>query len=378
VTLIGFGSAVITPPVPLQLAGFGARTAPATSVHDDLEARAVHVSDGDVAVCLIVCDLLGMSAEFADPVRDAVGAALGIGTEAVLTACTHTHAGPSAIAGAQALGWPTPEGYAETLVEGCVAAATAARDGCEEAELHFVRAPLPDGLSHNRRDLPYDPFFAVLDARRSDGSRVGVLANIAIHPVALGPGCLAVSTDWVGPFRAEVERAVGGTAVLLSGALGDVNPRGPHDHPDETGDFAEAARLGADVAAATVAVLPDAEPAGSGVRVVARRTIAAPTGTTLLTAVLGRPGPIDVELVEWQLGDVRLVSVPGEAFCAFGRAVQDVRGERVLLAGLSPIWQGYLPKPFGEGYEEGVSYGEPAVDAIFDALMQVPDGPRLA
>jgi neutral ceramidase len=371
-TRAGFGHAVITPPVPVQLAGFSDRHDPATRVHDDLEARAVFLEGADgTGVCLVVCDLLGMSAEFADPVRDAVGAALGLPRAAVLTACTHTHAGPSALAGGERLGWPTPEGYGEILTAGCVAAASAAHSTAEAATLHYARAQLPDGLSINRRELPYDPSFAVLDARRADGTRVGVVANIAIHPVALGQQCLAVSTDWVGPFRHAVEADGGGTAVLLSGALGDVNPR-PHDHPDEHGDFDEAATLGAEVALAALAVLPSAEPVADTVAVVAQRTIDAPIGTTPLTVLLGASGSMEVELVEWALGDVRLVSIPGEAFCAMGRAVEDSRGRRVLLAGLSPIWQGYLPQPFGEGYEESVSYGESAVTAISAALLDVP------
>jgi hypothetical protein len=370
-TKVGLGAAVITPPVPVQLAGFGDRTAPATRVHDDLEARVVFVGDGEAAVCLVVCDLLGMSAHFADPVRDAVGAAVDLGREAVLTASTHTHAGPSAIAGSEALGWPTPDGWLQTLVDGCRSAAVAARHAAEDAALRYVRAPLPEGLSHNRRGHPYDPFFSVLDAVRADGTRVGTLANIAIHPVALGPGCLAVSTDWVGPFRTALEAAAGGTAVMLSGALGDVNP-GAHFHPDENGDFAEAARLGAELAAVVQGVLPDASPVGGGVRVISRRVVEVPTGSTALTMLLGQSGPMPVELVEWSIGDVRVVSVPGEAFCAFGRAVEEARPGPVLLAGLSPVWQGYLPRPFGEGYEEGVSYGEPAVAGILDALTDVP------
>jgi hypothetical protein len=44
----------------------------------------------------------------------------------------------------------------------------------------------------------------------------------------------------------------------------------------------------------------------------------------------------------------------------------------VLLAGLAPAWQGYLPMPFGDGYEETVSYGADAVAAIFDALLIDP------
>jgi hypothetical protein len=373
----GFGSALITPPVPVRLAGFSARTEPALSVHDDLEARAVYLAGGDDgdgdggAVCLVVCDLLGMSAEYADPIRASVAAALGLPVEAVLTASTHTHSGPSVIARTEALGWPTPEGYADVLVSRCTEAAMAACQSAEPVSLHYVRAPLPGGLSINRRDLPYDPYFAVLDARRSDGSRAGLVANIAIHPVALGPQALAVSSDWVGPFRAAVEGSVGGAAVLLSGALGDVNPR-PHEHPDPAGDFDEAASLGRAVAAAVEAVLPGAAAVEGGIGVIARRRFDAPVGPSLLTMITEVSGTIEVELVEWAIGDVRLVSLPGEAFCALGRKVEDARGSRVLLAGLSPVWQGYLPDPFGEGYEEGVSFGQPAVAAITDALLDVP------
>jgi len=75
-----------------------------------------------------------------------------------------------------------------------------------------------------------------------------------------------------------------------------------------------------------------------------------------------------VELIEWSVGGARLVSVPGEAFHAFGRAVEDARPGPVLLAGLAPVWFGYLPVPFREGYEESMSYGEPFVGALLAAL----------
>lgn len=367
----GFGSGVITPPVPLRLAGFGDRVEPATQVHDDLEARVLVLGVGDGAVCLIVCDLLGMSAEFADPVRAAVGEVTGLPRERVLTACTHTHTGPNAMHGGELLGWATPEGYVDVLVDGCRAAATAAMAAREPATLAYARAPLPDGLSINRRDLPYSPTFAVLDVRRPDGSRIGTVANIGIHPVALGPQCLAVSTDWVGPFRAALEAAAGGTAVLLQGALGDVNPAEPHHH-DDTGNYDDAARLGGELAAAVAGVLEAGAPLAGDVDLVAARTVEAPVGTTPLAMLTNAAGTRSIELVEWELGGVRLVSLPGEAFHAFGRQVEEARGDAVLLAGLAPEWHGYLPVPFGLGYEETVSFGEEAVQAILTALLEVP------
>ena len=86
-------------------------------------------------------------------------------------------------------------------------------------------------------------------------------------------------------------------------------------------------------------------------------------GSTLLTG--GREGrTVPVELVEWSIGPVRLVSVPGEAFHALGRAIEErarADGAHVLLAGLAPEWHGYLPSPFRDGYEESTSYGRDAV-----------------
>jgi hypothetical protein len=269
-TRVGFGRAVITPPLPVALAGYGGRAGPATEVRDDLEARVLYAAaPNNVALCLIVCDLLGMSPSFANPVRAAVAELLDVPLPAVLTACIHTHAGPSTIAGSEALGWPTPEGYRDLLVNGCVAAAREARAAAEPATFHYQRAVLPDGLSVNRRGYPYAPTFAALDVRASSGARIGALANVSIHPVALGPSCLAVSSDWVGSFRNTLESSHGGQAVLLSGALGDVNPP-LHAHAEgfyDNDNFEDADELGVRVAGVVGPALDSGEAVGSGIGV---------------------------------------------------------------------------------------------------------------
>jgi hypothetical protein len=375
VTFAGFGRAVITPETPVMLAGFGDRHEPATEVHDDLEARALYLADdnGAAGVCLVVCDLLGMSPSFAMPIRQAVALQLGLPLSAVLTASTHTHSGPSCIAGSDVIGWPTPPGYAEVLVAGCTTAAAAARQAAEPAWLAYTRSRLPDGLSVNRRGLPYAPWFAALDVCAHGGERLGVLANLAVHPVALGPECLAVSADWVAPFRAHLEAGLGGSALMLSGALGDVNPRHVHRQVNscEGDDFAEADQLGLELAEVVSAAVAVAEPLDGAIEVLRCERFDAPTGGTLLAQLRGS-ATAEAELVEWALGGVRLVSVPGEAFHAFGNAVEASRDSAVILAGLAPVWLGYLPVPFGEGYEESMSLGEPFVTALLRALTQGP------
>jgi hypothetical protein len=382
----GFGSAVITPELPVMLAGFGDRTEPATEVHDDLEVRALYLGDenGTPRLCLLVCDLLGLSPAYATPARQAVAGDLELRQEAVLTASTHTHSGPSCIAGSEAVGWPIPPGYREVLVAGCRAAAAHARFTAEPAALAFRRAALPDGLSVNRRGLPYRPWLALLDVlRRGEtrggaaetagepgrAGRIGLLANLAVHPVALGPECRAVSADWIRPFRAELEARLDGVAVMLSGALGDVNPRHVHRQSNRCSadGFAEAQELGRELAEVVAGEAGAAEALDGPVEVIRAEQLSVPVGSTML-AGLTRAEQLPVELVEWSVGGARLVSVPGEAFHAFGRAVEDARPGPVLIAGLAPVWFGYLPVPFREGYEESMSYGEPFVTALLAAL----------
>jgi hypothetical protein len=375
--LAGFGRAVITPETPVMLAGFGDRHELATEVHDDLEVRALYLAnpptpDGahaGAAVCLVVCNLLGMSQSFSNPVRRAVAAELDLPVSAVLSASTHTHSGPSCIAGSEAVGWPSPPGYREVLVAGCLTAAARARAAASPAQLAYRRAPLPDGLSINRRGLPYAPWLAILDIRSDTGERLGLLANLAVHPVALGPECFAVSADWVAPFRGAVESSLGGSAVMLSGALGDVNPR--HVHRQENtctaNGFDEAEALGRELAEVVAAEVPAAEFLAWSIAVVRSEDLSAPVGGTLLSQLSGAPATT-VELVEWSLGGARLVSVPGEAFHEFGNAIERSRSAPVILAGLCPTWNGYLPVPFTEGYEEQMSMGMDFVASVYSAL----------
>jgi hypothetical protein len=368
---VGVGAAVISPPnLPVRLAGF-AEEQVAHEVRDDLEVRAVYVAHGDVAVCLVVCDLLGMTHHYANPVRDAIGAALGLSRAQVLTSSVHTHAGPSAMAGTEALGWHVPEGYGDLLVERCTAAAVAARDAAvDEVTIRFGRWALPAGLSINRREHPYDPWFTAMDVVGADGARVATVANIAIHPVVLGPECVAVSSDWVGAFRVELERRLGGRAVMLQGAQGDVNPHHVHRQGNECRRdlFAEADELGVALAEAVDAVIGTAEAVPAGLAVERHRTFDAPSSDSVLNRARGNR-PMPVELVEWSLGPVRVVSIPGEAFHALGRAVTERAGGKVLIAGLAPTLQGYLPMPWTGGYEEDTSYGRAFVTAVADALL---------
>ncbi len=371
----GFGVAPITPKPPVWLAGFGGRTEAAKEVHEDLEARAVVLDDGTTGLCLVVCDLLGMSRDVATPIRDAIAKDLKIDPANVIISSTHTHSGPSGISGSDAIGWPMPDGFLDTLHKGCLWAASTARDSSQEATVLYGRAPLPDGFAFNRRLLPFeDPWISVLEVR-DEHECLGVLANLGIHPVLLGPGWMKVATDWVGPFRLELEELTGGTAIELTGSLGDINPLPPSGKPDEPYDpfasYEETVAFGKRMAGVVAAALEDTEPLDDELTVLRHETVAAPVGGTGLATLWGE-GTMEVDFTEWSIGDVRVVSIPGEAFHALGKEISAARHDRVLLAGIAP-WHGYLPHPWGEGgYEEGVSYGENFAQAVREKLADAP------
>jgi hypothetical protein len=106
-----------------------------------------------------------------------------------------------------------------------------------------------------------------------------------------------------------------------------------------------------------------------GLSLVRGETMEIAVGMTPIAALQGEP-TMKVEFIEWALGDVRFVTLPGEAFHLLGKRISASRGDRVLLAGIAPAWHGYLPDPWGEGYEEGVSFGEGFVAQVRDELLR--------
>ena len=79
----------ITPPSGLPLAGFAARTEPATGAHDPLTVRAVVV--GDTAI--VVADVIGIHEAMSARIRERCP----LPSANVIVAATHTHGAPVSI-----------------------------------------------------------------------------------------------------------------------------------------------------------------------------------------------------------------------------------------------------------------------------------------
>lgn len=360
----GVATADITPVEAVRLAGFLHRepAVPPLVVADPLQVRAVALRQGDNTALLLVLDLVGMSAPIAASLRLAVAAATGVPVERVLPSCTHTHSGPDTL-----LGMDLPGGYLALLEAAAVTAATEALAGLVPVSVGISDVAVPTALAVNRRGTPHAPRLQLLDLHGPSG-RLAAVVGVGIHPVTHGPDVHVVTADWVGHCRVAVEGALGGTAVVVSGALGDVNPPGG-DGYDRSGGGVELARsVGSAVADLAVAASACTENAGGGLQL-DHRTVELPVADTeLARLVAGGAQTVVTELFDWALGDVHLVSMPGEPLGAFASDVR--RDGTVLPVGLAPSWQGYLPHPdaISGGYEDELGLGAPAMRLLLDAL----------
>lgn len=243
----GAAQAVITPPIGIDLTGFGGRPGPSSTVHDDLFARAVVLASGNARVALVSLDLLGLAPELTGAIRRHVARATGIPTEALLLNCSHTHAGPATIT-LRGLG-ERDAAYEDVLARAVAGVVKMACDRMAPARLAFGTGHAQVGinrrqhLSDGRTVLgenpggPYDPSVPVLRVDHAgpapNGQRcprpVALLFSHATHPVILGSENTGISADLPGPAVVAVRRArVGGarevTSLFLQGCCGDINP----------------------------------------------------------------------------------------------------------------------------------------------------------
>lgn len=432
----GVARVVITPPVGIHLTGFAGRP-PSTGVHDDLMATALVLcqrgaggDDPQTRVALVALDLLGLYGQALAPaIKARVQEVTRIPPERVFLCCSHTHYGPVAWAGrdedadSPGEGGRAPEAiaYREALphhVAGAVAAADAARRSVTLAAGRGAvrvginrRERTPDGriILGQNPEGPLDSEVLVWRFDAADGSppepgapagwprrsgeTVAVVVNYACHPVSLGGQMRLMSSDFPGVARRVVEQLVGGTALYLQGAAGNVNPSlmGPDwDHPRRLGHAlgAEAARAALlaqpvggtplRVARETLdlpAMLPESEEAGRAQAAAleaererllaqteqpsragrlwwnerllgrARRALAALERGELLP-------PITAEVAALRLGDAAVATNPSELFCEIGLAIK--RGSPfpwTAVAAYTDGAVGYIPTR--SAYAEG-------------------------
>lgn len=399
----------ITPPAGTIMAGYAGRTGTATpetatGVHDDLYARALVLSAGDVTVGLIVVDVLLLAGDFVEEARDAVSAATGLDGKHIIVATTHTHAGPGGLVspkiyngllGLAAAFLGPPDAALQASLKSAMVVGVQEALADRQAVRVAVGVGFAPGVGANRRapDGPVDSDVVLVRFDSLDGETRALLFSQACHSTVLGPDNRLFSGDLIGLACQTLENG-GDTAIALglTGAAGDVSTR--YTRQESTFDEAERlAGLLVDTVRQTAAriiptndgrlwlnhgqVILPATPSPTHQELqqrlaTARQTLTearrqnAPTGQLrqaetavegieLQLATLQQWIPQDslpVEVYALQIGPAILCTFPVELFAQLGLTLrQEVGAEHTLVACCANDYLGYMPSQ--SNYEEG-------------------------
>lgn len=235
----------------LWIAGYG-NNRPAMGVKDDLWARAVVFSQGDVTVALVTVDAVGLFYDEAVRVRERVEAARPGAVDLVILQATHTHEAPDTMgqwgledvyAGLQ-FGHGRDEAHMELIRSGAAEAILEALDGATPVELRVGTVNTRvDGFLHDGRDpqIFEDTLTAVHVVAKDSGATVATLVNWGNHPESLDSRNNFISSDYPHALRKAIEggltatsrygahEGLGGVAIYQQGLVGGI--MGPNGFP---------------------------------------------------------------------------------------------------------------------------------------------------
>jgi hypothetical protein len=253
---VGLAQMKITPEHPVLMSGYAGRTKPFEKVTEHLYVKAMILQDRDGRQGVIVTsDILGFSAEVAEPICERIGKKTGLKREQILLNAAHNHAGPRLGLKVTAKEAGAGEAqrtinYTRQLQDKVVEVVVQAADRLEPARLswgsgvaHFVmnrRESTPGGiiLGVNARGLA-DRSVPVLRIDGADGKTRAVLFGAATHNTTLGQDNYEICGDYAGFAQENVQKHNPGVqAMFMIGCAGDSNPypRGTMDLARQHGE----------------------------------------------------------------------------------------------------------------------------------------------
>lgn len=272
---VGVAKAVITPPVteadrPVWLAGFdpGRR---AMGVHDDLYARALFLESGKQRVAIVALDFVGYDYMEVRACRALLKTRHPeLADVHLLIASTHNHQGPDTMG----IWGPLPmvsgvdRAYLDQVRHRIADVVAAAARGATLARVRFAEAPTRGLIGDSRPPKVINETIHAMHAERMDnGQPIGSLLLWHSHPEDLGSKNTLITADFPKYAIDEMESALGGTTVYLSGTVGGLlSPSHVRLTDEESGaeipqrTFAHAEAIGRRAARVAIAAIRQAKP----------------------------------------------------------------------------------------------------------------------
>ncbi len=374
------------------LAGFGLNRR-AAGILEPLSAPVLFLSAGGRAVVLVALDLIGLGRSWIDAIA---ARSTRLDGAALICGCTHTHSAPDTLGiwgrglfGEVPVRSGVDRAYLDEVVERVAAGIDRAIASSQPVRMRSASFDVPERWTRNDRKggARYDG--AVAAAFESeDGERVATLLNYACHPETLWSQNRLVSPDFPGAFRRRASELAGGVALYTSGPLGAMlTPDVPAGaSAQQRQQFAEdlgrtLAELGEEHLAAREPETPETLHHASFPLALRNRNWRFQLFRMLrILETRLRSGRVEMQIHHLRLGDLELLTAPGEVVPELGLRIRERMNARErAIFGLCGEQIGYILEPamFENDeyrYERTLSLGRDTAEELlagYDALLGV-------
>jgi len=235
----GEGTADITPPQGVELAGFhkpAGQERVVTGVRQPTSARALVLKTERDRVAIVVLDVLGFSQDFARRVQKRIARETSVPEKNVRVCATHTHSAPTLM---PLLQWgAVSKAYNDLVEKRATEAAVSAEKDLAPADMYIGKQRVK-GANHNRTaktsktdeeftkesndsERWLDTMLHALYFQRESPKRSLVWYQFSAHPVCYADGL--AGPDWPGLVVNKMQARDNLIPAYLQGHCGDVNP----------------------------------------------------------------------------------------------------------------------------------------------------------
>ena len=376
---------VITPAFPMYMRGYEMRTGKSIGVLDDLYCRTLVLKvDGEVFIWASL-DLCRLEEMISDYPRTVMAARYSVPKEHIIISTIHTHSGPDISFENEGEDRNHRKAvYREYMMKQLFEAVDECFDrGFLEVEPYMVSGTI-EGVYGNRNyiDKPSDKTVNMILFRNQNHVAAG-LFQMTCHPTVLGIHNMKISSDLLGNVGKALDAKYNTTFITMQGACGDMGNRQYRQGNDEkelwrvrdeimaqVDQFAQnetpmklhtptakavaytvhydydtdaiAAQIEEDQKKLDAAVTEDDKKLlWSGIRHLKRKMKAGGVNVTLRSVI-------------YHMGDLDLVTIPGELFSTFGLQMKEkMQASMRIVWGYANYSAGYIVEKdeFGKGYE---------------------------
>lgn len=334
-----------------------------TGINDTLSARCIIIADDFSVVALIALDLIGISINEINELKDEIKQATGLEKKNIFIHAIHTHSGPSMMDG------KVDKNYLSRLYNNTSEATIQALKSMENVQA-IVKSGQSNVATVNRRnpERNVENEFTIIEFQNSENKNVASMLNFGCHPVVLGSNNHNLTADYVHYLRKKVEIELGGTAVFFNGSFGNINPArkssgNPYDRSE--GTFDEAKNFGEMLANDMLYNYSNCDTTSVSIRKV-----------TSKVSTFYRYTYISI----LDLGIIQIAMLPGEPLDLFGNEVKELLpGPYKIIVGSTNDYIGYLVPDYEWGncsnsyktecYEETVGGGKKVYGKLKEELL---------